>query len=39
MEESQRVPELQTQTVGSTLGWSQFKMGHNSVVTVDGKGT
>ena len=33
---SQRVPELQTQTVGSTQGWSQFTKGHNSVKTVDG---
>ena len=24
------------QTVGSTLGWSQFTKGHNSVKTVDG---
>ena len=33
---SQRVSELQTQTVGLTLGWSQFTKGHNSVKTVDG---
>ena len=36
MKVSQRVSELQTQTVGSTLGWSQFKKRHNSVKTVDG---
>ena len=28
--------ELDTQTVGSMLGWSQFTMGHNSIKTVDG---
>ena len=33
---SQRVSELWTQTVGSTIGWSQFIKGHNSVKTVDG---
>ena len=33
---SQRVSGLQTQTVGLTLGWSQFTKGHNSVKTVDG---
>ena len=33
---SQRVSELQTQIVGSTLGWSQFTKGHNSVKTVTG---
>ena len=36
MRVSQRVSELQTQTVGSTLGWSQFTKGHNSITTVDG---
>ena len=36
MEVSERVSELQTQTVGSILGWSQFTKGHNSVKTVDG---
>ena len=36
MKMSQRVFELQTQTVGSTLGWSQFMKGHNSIKTVDG---
>ena len=36
MNVSQRVSELQTQTVGLTLGWLQFKKGHNSVKTVDG---
>ena len=33
---SQRTSELQTQTVGSTLEWSQFTKGHTSVKTVDG---
>ena len=36
MKVSQRVSESQTQTVGSTLGWSQFTKGHNSTKTVDG---
>ena len=36
MKVSQRVSELETQTVGSILGWSQFTKGHNSVKTVDG---
>ena len=36
MKVSQRVSELQTQTVGSTLEWLQFTKGHNSVKTVDG---
>ena len=36
MKVSQRVPELQTQTVGLMLGWSQFTKGHNSVKTVNG---
>ena len=36
MKVSQKVSELQTQTVGLTLGWSQFTKGHNSVKTVDG---
>ena len=36
MKISQRVSELRTQTVGSTLGWSKFTKGHNSVKTVDG---
>ena len=36
MKISQRVSELQTQTVGSTLGWSQFTKGHNSKKIVDG---
>ena len=31
MKVSQRVSELHTQTVGSTLGWSHFKKRHNSV--------
>ena len=33
---SQRVSELQTETAGSVLGWSQFTRGHNSVKTVNG---
>ena len=33
---SQTVSELETQTVGSTLGWSQFTKRHNSVKTVHG---
>ena len=36
MKISQRVSELQTLTVGSTLGWSQFTKGQNSIKTVDG---
>ena len=36
MKVCQRVSELQTQTVGSKLGWSQFTKEHNSVKTVDG---
>ena len=35
MKVSQRVSELETQTVGSTLGWAQFTKGHNSVKTVN----
>ena len=35
MKVSQRVSESETQTVGSTLGWSQFTKGHNSVKTVN----
>ena len=35
MKVSQRLSELQTQTVGSTLGWLQFTKGHNAVKTVD----
>ena len=35
MKVTQRVSELETQTVGSTLGWSQFTKGHNSVKTVE----
>ena len=34
MKISRRVSELQTQTVGSTLGRSQFTKGHNSIKTV-----
>ena len=33
MKVSKRVSELGTQTVGSTLRWSQFTKGHNSVKT------
>ena len=37
MKISQRVPELQIQTVGLTLAWwSQFTKGHISVKTIDG---
>ena len=36
MRVSQRVSELQIQTIGLTLGWSQFTKGHNSVTAVDG---
>ena len=36
MKVSQRVSELETRTVGLTLGWSQFTKGHNSVKTVNG---
>ena len=35
MKVSQSFLELQTQTVGSTLGWLQFTKGHNSVKVVD----
>ena len=36
MKVSQRVSELETRTVGLTLGWSQFTKGQNSVKTVNG---
>ena len=36
MKISQSISELQTQTVGLTLGWSKFTKGHNSVKTVGG---
>ena len=36
MKLSQRVSESETQTVGLTLGWSQFTKDHNSVKTVNG---
>ena len=36
MKVSQTVSELETQTVGSTLRWSQFAEGHNSVKRIDG---
>ena len=35
MKVSQRVSKSGTQTEGSTLGWSQFTKGHNSVKTVN----
>ena len=35
MKVSQRVSEFETQTVGLTLGWSQFTKGHTSIKTVD----
>ena len=35
-EKISKVSELETQTVGSMLGWSHFTKGHNSVKTVDG---
>ena len=34
MKVSQRVSELQTQTVGLMLGWSQFTKGHKTVDRV-----
>ena len=36
MKVSQWVSMLETQIVGSTLWWSQFTKGHNSVKTVNG---
>ena len=36
MKLSQRVSESETQTVGLTLGWSQFTKEHNSVKTENG---
>ena len=36
MKVSQRVSELETQTVGLMLGWSQFTKGHDSIKTVNG---
>ena len=36
MKISQKVSELQTQTVGLTLGLSKFTKGHNFFKTVDG---
>ena len=36
MKVPQRVSELQTQTAGLTLQWSQFTKGHKSIKTVDG---
>ena len=35
MKVSQWVSESETQTAGSTLGWSQFTKGHNSIKTVN----
>ena len=32
----QRVSELESQTIGPTLGWSIFTKGPNSLKTVDG---
>ena len=32
----QRISELQTQTLGLTLGCSQFTKGRDSAITVDG---
>ena len=34
MKVSQKVSD--TQTEGSTLGWSQFTKGHNFIKTIDG---
>ena len=31
-----RVSEMQTQTLKSKLGWSEFTKGHNSFKTLDG---
>ena len=36
MKISQRVSQLQTQTVQSKLGWSKFSKGHKSAKTVEG---
>ena len=36
MQECHRISELKTQTVGSTLGWSQFIERHNPINPVDG---
>ena len=36
MKVSQRVSELETQTVGLTLGWLSYTKGDNSVKTVNG---
>ena len=35
MKVSYRVSELETQTVGFMLGWSQLTKGHHSVKTVN----
>ena len=34
MKVSQRVSELETQTVGSTQGWSHLTQGHNSITRI-----
>ena len=34
MKVSQKISESRTGTVGSTLRWSQFSMGHNYIKTV-----
>ena len=39
MKVSQRVSELETQTAGLKLVWSQFTKGHNSVKMVNSYGT
>ena len=36
MKVSQKVSELQNQTLGSMIGWSHFTKGHISLKTVDG---
>ena len=36
MKVSKRVSELETQTIGSTIEWSQFTNGRNSIKTVNG---
>ena len=36
MKVSQRVSELQTQTIGLLLGWLQLTKEHNSVKSLDG---
>ena len=36
MKVSQRISEIQTQTVGLRLRWLQFTKGHNSLKSADG---